>query len=56
VSPLLSLIEDQVAQLRRLGVPAHALTSATDAAEQNRILRMLDGGGGGSKGRDVRNP
>ena len=53
---------DQVAQLRALGVPAHALTQATPADEQSRIMHMLEygttgggrtdggGGGGGRKG------
>ena len=48
VSPLLSLVEDQVANLRALGVPAHALTAATGVAEQNRVLRLIDSLGGGA--------
>uniref|UniRef100_A0A7S0IFA7 ATP-dependent DNA helicase n=1 Tax=Micromonas pusilla TaxID=38833 RepID=A0A7S0IFA7_MICPS len=59
VSPLLSLIEDQVRQMNALGVGARALTAATSAEEQNETLRLLDdpgvgdpggGGGGGRRG------
>ena len=44
VSPLLSLIEDQTARLRSLGVHARALTAAVGVAEQNEILRLVHPG------------
>ena len=47
VSPLLSLIEDQVRQMNALGVGARALTAATSAEEQNKTLRLLDDPGVG---------
>lgn len=60
VSPLLSLIEDQVEQMNAIGVGARALTAATSSEEQNETLRLLDdpgvgpgvgaGGGGGGGG------
>ena len=41
ISPLLSLIEDQVAALRARGVAAAALTSATPKAAQNQTLQDM---------------
>src|SRR4030081_2464907 len=38
VSPLIALMRNQVAQLRSYGVPAAALNSANDAAENRDIL------------------
>ena len=43
VSPLLSLMEDQVMALTRLGVGAEMLTSATDQVTKKRVMaEMLD--------------
>lgn len=42
VSPLLSLIHDQVGALRDLGVRVEALTGVADKDEANRVLRALD--------------
>lgn len=39
VSPLISLIEDQVASLRQKGIPAAGLTSLKSALEQKEILQ-----------------
>lgn len=47
VSPLLSLIHDQVGALRALGVRVEALTGGADKDETNRVFRALD---------DVNNP
>lgn len=44
VSPLISLMEDQVAGARRRGVAAGALTSATSAGERRRIGAALRSG------------
>jgi ATP-dependent DNA helicase RecQ len=44
VSPLIALMDDQVAALRQLGVAAGALHSEIDADEQRRIGRELDAG------------
>ena len=41
ISPLLSLMKDQVDRLRRLGIPAAALNSATSGPERNAALRDL---------------
>ncbi len=38
VSPLIALMEDQAAQLAEIGIPAGALTSAADWAEQKATL------------------
>ena len=59
VSPLLSLIEDQVEQMNAVGVHARALTAATSVEEQNETLRLIDdpgdkGGKGGGKGKKKR--
>ena len=45
ISPLLSLIEDQVAALRARGVAAAALTSATPKAAQNQTLQDMRAAG-----------
>nr|WP_306265934.1 DNA helicase RecQ [Pararhizobium sp. IMCC3301] len=42
VSPLVALMNDQVAQLRQSGVEAGALTSNNDAAENERVFSALD--------------
>jgi ATP-dependent DNA helicase RecQ len=42
ISPLIALMEDQVAQLRQLGVRAAALTSALPPEETGEILDALD--------------
>ncbi|MDE2576358.1 MAG: DNA helicase RecQ [Rhodospirillales bacterium] len=44
VSPLIALMDDQVAGLRQLGVAAGALHSDLDPDEQRRIGRALDAG------------
>ncbi|MGL5116592.1 MAG: RecQ family ATP-dependent DNA helicase, partial [Beijerinckiaceae bacterium] len=44
VSPLLALMRDQVADLRRLGAPAATLNSMIDAAESDSIWREIEGG------------
>ena len=44
VSPLISLMEDQVQQLRDEGIDAVMLNSALDAAEQREVLRDLHNG------------
>ena len=44
VSPLIALMQDQVAQLRQLGVEAAALSSANDPAETAAIYNALDDG------------
>jgi ATP-dependent DNA helicase RecQ len=44
VSPLIALMDDQVAALRQLGVAAGALHSELDQDEQRRIGRELDSG------------
>ncbi len=45
VSPLLSLMQDQVDAARRRGIAAAALTSAQDAAEQREVMQALGQGG-----------
>jgi ATP-dependent DNA helicase RecQ len=45
VSPLIALMDDQVAALRQLGVAAGALHSELDPTESRRIGRALDSGG-----------
>lgn len=45
VSPLIALMQDQVAGLRRRGIDAAALTSAATEAERRRILARLVAGG-----------
>ena len=44
VSPLIALMNDQVAALRQLGVAAGALHSEQDAGEQQEVARMLEAG------------
>ena len=41
VSPLVSLMEDQVMALQRLGVPAEMLTSTTDQENKKRIMKEM---------------
>ena len=43
VSPLLSLVEDQVYALRKLNVDARALNASTPRKEQTEIMHILDG-------------
>src|SRR3954452_2496765 len=44
VSPLISLMEDQVQQLRDEGIAAAMLNSALDQSEQREVLRELHNG------------
>src|SRR5690242_7441729 len=44
VSPLISLMEDQVQQLRDEGVPALMLNSSLDPGQQREVLRELHNG------------
>ncbi len=44
VSPLIALMDDQVAALRQLGVAAGALHSELDPEEQRRVARALEAG------------
>ena len=44
VSPLIALMQDQVAALRQLGVRAACLNSALSAAEQHEVERLLEAG------------
>src|SRR5271156_2113221 len=44
ISPLIALMDDQVAELRQLGVAAGALHSDLDPDEQRRVGRELDAG------------
>ncbi|CAF1101252.1 unnamed protein product [Adineta ricciae] len=43
VSPLISLVEDQVYALRNLNVDARALNASTPRSEQTEIMHILDG-------------
>src|SRR3979411_1275064 len=45
VSPLIALMRNQVAQLRRRGVAAASLNSANAPDENDRISERLEGGG-----------
>jgi ATP-dependent DNA helicase RecQ len=45
ISPLIALMEDQVASLRRVGIAAGALHSELDPAEARRVTRELIEGG-----------
>ncbi|KAJ1692145.1 hypothetical protein LUZ63_008843 [Rhynchospora breviuscula] len=49
VSPLLSLIQDQVMGLKALGIPAHVLTSTTCKEDEKVIYKALDRGIGALK-------
>jgi ATP-dependent DNA helicase RecQ len=44
VSPLIALMQDQVAALKQLGIAAAFLNSSLDAAEQSRVERRLVAG------------
>jgi ATP-dependent DNA helicase RecQ len=44
ISPLIALMDDQVAAMRQLGVAAGALHSELDPEEQRRVGRALDAG------------
>ncbi len=44
VSPLIALMDDQVAALRQLGISAGALHSELEPDEQRRVGRLLDSG------------
>jgi len=44
VSPLIALMEDQVAQLGQMGIPAGLLNSTVSGAEQGRIMQKARGG------------
>ncbi|KAJ4729096.1 ATP-dependent DNA helicase [Melia azedarach] len=46
VSPLLSLIQDQVMCLAALGIPAHMLTSTTNKEDEKFIYKALEKGEG----------
>ncbi|XP_057758579.1 ATP-dependent DNA helicase Q-like 2 [Arachis stenosperma] len=46
VSPLLSLIQDQVMGLTALGIPAHMLTSTTSKEDEKFIYKALEKGEG----------
>src|SRR5215813_6774580 len=39
ISPLIALMQDQLAQLTQMGIAAGALNSAVDAGEQSRVMR-----------------
>ncbi|KAK4261552.1 hypothetical protein QN277_004532 [Acacia crassicarpa] len=49
VSPLLSLIQDQVMGLTALGIPAYMLTSTTNKEDEKFIYKALDKGEGDLK-------
>ncbi|KAL8138765.1 hypothetical protein V2J09_004766 [Rumex salicifolius] len=49
VSPLLSLIQDQVMGLTALGIPAHMLTSTTNKEDEKSIYKALEKGEGDLK-------
>src|ERR1700677_3619930 len=44
VSPLIALMQDQVAQLTQMGIPAALLNSSLSAAEQFEVIRKADAG------------
>ena len=44
VSPLIALMQDQVAQLEQMGIPAAMLNSSLAAARQNEIVRQASEG------------
>jgi ATP-dependent DNA helicase RecQ len=44
ISPLIALMQDQVAQLEQIGVPAAFVNSSIGGAERNQILKRAAGG------------
>jgi ATP-dependent DNA helicase RecQ len=44
VSPLISLMQDQAAQLDQMGIPAAVLNSSIGTTEQNQVIRRAIGG------------
>jgi len=44
ISPLISLMQDQAAQLAQMGIPAAVLNSSLPPAEQNQVIRQAIGG------------
>src|SRR6202140_4000679 len=44
VSPLIALMQDQVAQLAQMGIPSALLNSSLAAAEQSRVIRKVRAG------------
>ena len=44
VSPLISLMQDQAAQLDQMGIPAAVLNSSLDSREQNQVVRRAIAG------------
>jgi ATP-dependent DNA helicase RecQ len=45
ISPLIALMQDQVAQLKQMGISAACLNAATPSDERARILQNADAGG-----------
>ena len=43
VSPLISLVEDQVYALKKLNIDARSLNTSTPREEQTEIMHILDG-------------
>ncbi|CAF0979837.1 unnamed protein product [Rotaria sp. Silwood1] len=48
VSPLISLVEDQIYALRNLNIDARALNTSTPQEEQTEIMQILDGKSNGA--------
>jgi ATP-dependent DNA helicase RecQ len=44
ISPLIALMQDQVAQLAQMGIPAAVLNSSVSNEEQNRVMRQARDG------------
>lgn len=44
ISPLISLMEDQVMQLRKLGIPAEVMSSSTKREDSTRIRKLITSG------------
>ena len=44
ISPLISLMQDQAAQLDQMGIPAAVLNSSLAPAEQNQVIKRALGG------------
>src|SRR5215468_10140102 len=44
VSPLIALMQDQVAQLSQMGIPAAVLNSTLSSEEQSRVMRQARSG------------